>query len=116
MPFFPPDYDTPMAEVVPGVMARRLVDEPTGSGAVTIGELEMQPGGKLPLHKHRVEEVLIVRSGRGRFELDGELSEITEGTVVLIPGNKPHSLANEATDPLRIYFIYPAVNVAREWL
>ena len=34
----------PMLEVTPGVRARRIVDQPQGSGAVTVSEGEVAPG------------------------------------------------------------------------
>ena len=43
-----PADPTPMVEVVPGVRARRIIDRDHGSGAITVGELEVEPGASLP--------------------------------------------------------------------
>ncbi len=108
--------DTPMAEVVPGVRGHRIIDRSQGSGAITLGELEVEPGASLPLHRHRVEEVVIVLSGRARFDLNGIVDEAGPGAMLLAPAGQPHSLTCVGEEPLRIYFAFPAVDVDREWV
>jgi len=105
-----------LAEVVPGVRGRRIIDREHGSGAVTLGDLEIEPGASLPLHRHRVEEVVMILSGHGRFELDGVVEEVGPGAVVLTPAGVAHGLSCVGTEPLRIYFTFPAVDVDREWI
>ncbi len=105
-----------MVEVVPGVRAHRIIDRLQGSGAITVGELEVDPGASLPSHRHRVEEVVIVRQGRARSVLDGIAEEAGPGAMLLAPAGQTHALACIGTEPLRIYFAFPAVDVDREWV
>jgi quercetin dioxygenase-like cupin family protein len=107
--------DMPMLDVSPGVRAHRVVDQSQGSGAVTVGELEIEPGASLALHRHKVEEVVIIVSGQARFTLDGEASDVSHGAILHAPAGQPHSLECISPEPLRIYFVFPAVNVEREW-
>ena len=108
---------TRLVEVVPGVRGRRIIDRDHGSGAVTLGELEVDPGAALPLHRHRVEEVVIVLlAGRARFEVDGVADEVGQGAILLAPAGTAHSLSCVGDEMLRAYFTFPAVNVDREWV
>ncbi len=79
---FPRADDLPMTTVLEGLRARRVVDQARGSGAVTLGELEIDCGARLPLHRHKVEEVIIVLEGTGTFTLRGEDREIGPGAVL----------------------------------
>jgi quercetin dioxygenase-like cupin family protein len=115
MASYQPDQ-VPMVEVAPGVRAHRIIDRPQGSGAITVGELEVEPGASLPLHRHRVEEVVIVLGGIARFDLDGVVDEAGPGTMLLAPAGAPHSLTCMSTEPLRVYFAFPSVDVDREWV
>ena len=108
--------DIPMLDVSPGVRAHRVVDQPHGSGAVTVGELEVEPGASLALHRHKVEEVVMVVSGHARFTLNGDASDVGPGAILHAPAGEPHSLECISAEPLRIYFVFPAVNVEREWV
>src|SRR4051795_3049241 len=92
MPTFGPD-EVPMVDVVDGVKGRRIIDQARGSGAITLGELTVEPGKLLPRHRHRVEEAIVVVGGRGLFELDGIASDIDVGTMLLAPAGSVHSLA-----------------------
>ena len=46
------------------------------------------------LHTHPYDEVFIVRTGRARFEVDGEIAEAVAGDVLLAPANAPHRFEN----------------------
>lgn len=108
--------DVPMAEVLPGLRTRRVIDQPSGAGAVTLGELEIDPGGRLPLHRHLVEEVVVALEGAGQLVVDGERHELARGSVGFAPAGSAHSLENVGDSVLRILFVYPAVNVQRYWV
>ena len=109
-------HEFPMVEISPGVRGHRVVDQPQGSGAVTVGELEVVPGAGLARHRHKVEEAIMVVEGRARFTLGDEASEVGPGTMLLAPAGRPHSLECIGSETLRIYFVFPAVNVEREWV
>jgi HTH-type transcriptional regulator, repressor for puuD len=108
--------DFPMVEISPGVRGHRVVDQPQGSGAVTVGELVVAPGAGLARHRHKVEEAIIVVEGRARFTLEDVATEVGPGTMLLAPAGQPHSLDCIGSEALRIYFVFPAVNVEREWV
>lgn len=54
------------------------------SAEISINRFE--PGFEMPfLHKHREnEEVYIVVSGKGQFQVDGDIFDVSEGSVVRV--------------------------------
>ena len=48
---------------VENTMRRVLVNPDRGSGAITLGEMIMDPGSELPTHTHRVEEAMVITKG-----------------------------------------------------
>ena len=47
-----------------GIAGKVLLDPDAGAGAVTLGELVIEPGAELPLHKHLVEEAFFILKAR----------------------------------------------------
>ncbi len=53
------------------------------------------------LHTHKThEELYFFLSGKGEFQVDGELFPITEGSVVRVAPNGKRSIRNNGTEPL----------------
>lgn len=100
-------------EVFPKVFIKSLVDNTTGAAAITSGEITLQRGGTIPLHIHKVEEVIHVIKGKGTLKLGEESYPIEEGTVIHVPTGVKHSFSNEYDEPLKIIFAFPAVQVER---
>lgn len=55
----------------------------------------MAPGAENPGHSHTlVEEILIVRSGTGKIQIENEMHELCAGSVAIVPAGKFHALCN----------------------
>lgn len=53
------------------------------------------------------DQFLRIESGVGVVELDGEKSEVVDGSSVVIPAGVEHNLTNTSDDePLRLYTLY----------
>ena len=53
------------------------------------------------LHTHKThEELYFFLSGKGEFQVDGEMFPITEGSVVRVAPNGKRSIRNNGTEPL----------------
>ena len=53
------------------------------------------------LHTHKThEELYFFLSGKGEFQVDGEVFPITEGSVVRVAPNGKRSIRNNGTEPL----------------
>lgn len=78
----------PLEQVNPW-MTRRIV---TGE-RLTVARIWLKDGYRVPLHQHVHEQVTQVISGRMRFWLGADRSQVIDlgpGEVVVIPSNLPH--------------------------
>jgi quercetin dioxygenase-like cupin family protein len=105
-------------EFVPGLVEntrrRILVNPDSGSGAITLGELIMEPGAELPMHTHRVEETIVITKGEAITVLGAETYTLKPGDVILAPAGVKHMLANQGNEPMGFLFFYPSVEVRVE--
>jgi quercetin dioxygenase-like cupin family protein len=67
------------------VRARRIQGE-----RITIGVIELAPGGIVPEHRHEAEQLGMVIEGTVRFTIDDETCELGPGGTWRIPSNHPH--------------------------
>ena len=65
------------------------------------------PGGGYPfLHRHREnEETYVVLSGRGRFWVDGEFIDVTEGSIVRMAPGAVRTFRNDGQEPVHLLVI-----------
>ena len=78
----------------PGSTWALLVDPGDDRGrveALAVISERIGPGERIPLHVHRVDEVILPR-GPGRFRLGEEEQTVDDGAVVFIPAGVPHGL------------------------
>jgi quercetin dioxygenase-like cupin family protein len=88
-----------------------IADRATGAGAVSTGIVELEPGSRVPLHYHLVEEAIMVVAGQGEAVLANDVVPVDAGMTVLAPAGTPHSLRNTGDSVLRLVIAYPAVEV-----
>ena len=73
------------------------------------------PGDRIPLHVHRVDEVILPR-GPGTFRLGDVTAEVKDGAVVFIPAGVAHGLHNHGTDALSIQAVFPTTRIWMRYL
>jgi len=102
------DQEWTTTEKYPGVRWKFLIDADfMGSSGLSVGFVEIIPGGNLALHYHSPAEIYVVTSGKGILNKSGELEEIKKGDVVYIAGNAKHALKNNGKKTLEFYWIFP---------
>lgn len=100
-------------ERFPGVKGKTYVKGETGAQNIQMGEVYMNPGSRIPLHTHNVEEAIILLEGTLETVVGNEKRVIHGGTTLLAPAGVPHSLVNKGDKPARFINAYPSVNVTR---
>lgn len=61
----------------------------------------MEPGAENPGHSHTlVEEILIVRSGKGQIQIEDNVHDLHPGSVAIVPAGKFHAVCNTGSDNL----------------
>lgn len=94
---------------LPGMKARYpgklFMKEPLGLTGMEMSLNRLPPGGEIPfLHRHRNnEELYIFIKGRGQFQVDGEVLEVGEGSVVRVARDGVRAWRNDSDEDL--YFI-----------
>lgn len=70
--------------------------------------MTLAPGEDIGLETHdAVDQFLRIESGVGIVVLDGEKSDLVDGSSVVIPAGVEHNVINTSDDePLRLYTLY----------
>jgi quercetin dioxygenase-like cupin family protein len=83
-----------------------FVSDPHASLAV-IAE-EIAPGDRIPLHVHRIDEVILYEGGTAEVRV-GELRErVGAGATVFVPAGLPHTTVNVGDEPVRLKAVFPS--------
>jgi len=101
---------------IPGRRLRWLVaDDRIKAENCSACVIRVSPGDKVrPAHSHpEGEEVIYIMTGSGRVLVDGEVSPVRAGSVVLFPQGKVHMLHNTGADEMKVVcFFAPATSLA----
>jgi len=92
----------------PGLHYKLLIDSTKiKNHGLSLGSIELVPGGELPLHHHSPQEIYIIRKGKGLLLSNTETREVYPDTSIYIPKNEKHGLRNIGDESLLIYWIFP---------
>jgi quercetin dioxygenase-like cupin family protein len=96
----------------------RVAIDPDGNDAVGMVVLmeRCAPGDRIPLHRHDVDEVVVVVEGTGAYHLDGAVHDVAAGDVVFIPAGMTHGTVNAGEIPLHVHAVFPSTRVRMEML
>ena len=73
--------------------------------AVSTGMAVLDPGGSPhPPHQHPEEEFMIVASGTGEIEVDGEVTQVGPGAIMYTASNTMHGIKNTGSTPMTFYW------------
>lgn len=100
-------------QMFPGASRLHYIDRATGAGAISMGILTLEPHSSLPLHRHRVEDAMIVLEGEGIVVCDGEEFPVHKGMGIIAPGNSAHTIRNDSEVPFTIVYAWPSLDVER---
>ncbi|HET7085450.1 MAG TPA: cupin domain-containing protein [Rhizomicrobium sp.] len=91
-----------------------LVNALVGSEKTLSGITEFDPGAAIALHYHNCEETVVLLSGEGIAEIDGEQFTVRPLDTSWIPAGVPHRFRNSsATEKMRIYWTYSSLDADR---
>jgi quercetin dioxygenase-like cupin family protein len=94
-----------------GTVRQIICDADTPTDNLVAGVVRvLQPGGKIPLHHHHIEEFQFVLSGNCiAQDARGNKYDVTAGVSIYCrPGQDgAHGFKNTGEDPLEILFVFP---------
>ena len=106
--------DVERIERAPGVMRWERVNEERGARGLIVGELEFAPGSSMPPHVHPNEEAMLITAGTLEAIWGDETHIVEVGDVVLAPAGIKHTFANRSSEPGRVVFIHPVLEIVTE--
>lgn len=84
-----------------------------GSHAVSAWKVVLHPGSSSPVHELTDTEAFITVRGRGTFEFDSRLHELSAGDAICVPKATPFRLANHGEEPFEAICCMAATGQAR---
>ena len=99
----------------PLTKGQRLVTHETGAQNLSTGVTRFEPGAKIPLHYHNVEEQVTIIEGEAVAIIDGERHTLKAYDTTYVPAGTPHHFMNESDGPMAILYIYPSPYVERHF-
>jgi putative monooxygenase len=99
----------------PAIRTHGLVNHTHGSNGLTSGVLRFDPGGKVELHFHNVEEQVTVIEGEAVAIVNGERHVLHPYDTTYVPAGTPHHFMNESDAPMAIHCTYGAVYVEQHF-
>ncbi len=95
----------------PLTRGQRLVTHDTGAQNISSGVTPFEPGAKIPLHYHNVEEQVTVIEGEAVAIVDGERHVLHPYDTTYVPAGTPHHFMNESDAPMAIHCTYGGVYI-----
>ncbi len=77
---------------------------------------QIAPGDGIPLHRHQVDEAIVVESGEVEVRLGGETRVVTGHSVVFVPAGVEHGARNVGTEPASYLAFFPTTTIDIEYL
>lgn len=67
---------------------------------------EIAPGDRIPLHRHKIDELLVYLEGRGEVRLGERRYAVTAGSSVFVPAGAAHATENVGDTTLHVHAIF----------
>ncbi|MBC8203825.1 MAG: cupin domain-containing protein [Planctomycetes bacterium] len=99
---------------IQGVTMKLLLGQNDGAPTFAMRHFSLASSGCTPLHHHDWEHEVLVLSGNGEIECDGEVSPISSGDSIYVRANDLHQFRNTGTEPLEFICIVPVESACGE--
>jgi len=86
-----------------------LVADPETDVAVIAEKIAV--GDAIPLHVHRIDEVIAYLSGEAEVRVGDDVHEVKDGDLVFIPAGKVHGTRNVGRDIVEIRAFFPSARL-----
>jgi len=99
--------EVPVVASPSGLPTQHLVSGRDGARQLFVAQQWLEPGQRVFLHTHPVEEVLTFLAGAGEAMLGGETVAIGAGTSLYIPPGLVHGFRNTGRETLHVLVVFP---------
>lgn len=105
--------DVPREVLSPGTERWALVDGTRGAQSLSVGDVHMAPGARVPLHYHPTEEAMVILEGELEAVLGDQVIKVRPGQTVLAPPGVKHGFVNRSGAAARLMAIFPTAKIER---
>lgn len=95
-----------------GLPSQHIVTSDTGATSLFLGQQWLQPGDRVLLHTHPVEEAVMFLSGSGEATLGDDVVPIGAGMSLFFPAGLVHGFCNSGTEVLHVVIVFPVPHFA----
>ena len=95
---------------VPRIKTRVLVSDKTGATETAVWEQWIHADGRIPLHYHEVEEVIVLLAGEIELTLGDETSIVRAPATVIAPTRQIHGLRPSTSEEVHLLAIFPVAS------
>ena len=99
--------------LAPGVERWALVDGTKGAESLSVGDVVLRDGGKVPTHIHPTEEAMVIVEGQLDAVLGDDVIPVSAGQTVLAPAGMRHGFVNRSGAQARLMAIFPTAKMER---
>ena len=92
---------------VPRIKTRVHISAENGAAATSVWEQWLQSDSHIPLHYHKVEEVLVVLAGELKVTLGDETLLVRAPASILVPPRQLHSLVPRGETEVHMLAFFP---------
>ena len=98
--------DVSEREMRPGIRGKFLANKELGATGVSLLLNTADAGAAVPLHRHTVEEAVMMFEGRIWVRVADREYEIGPGETVIIPPDTPHAWGNAGPATARMLWVW----------
>jgi quercetin dioxygenase-like cupin family protein len=91
-----------------------LVSDPEADMAVIAEEIGV--GDAIPLHRHRIDEIIVYLSGEAEVRVGDEAYDVRGGDIVVIPAGKVHGTRNTGEGVVAIRAVFPRARIDMQYV
>ncbi len=90
----------------PGIRGQFLAHKNLGAEGVSLLVNTVEPGAAAPLHKHTVEETMLVLEGTVWVRIGEEYATVGPHHTVIIPAHTPHAWGNNGPNVAKLLWAF----------
>jgi quercetin dioxygenase-like cupin family protein len=98
--------DLPIVPSPSGLPSQHIVSSAVGSETIFVGQQWLEPGERVLLHTHPVEEALTFLAGSGEATLGEEIVPIGPSVSLFIPPGVVHGFRNAGETTLHVLIVF----------
>ena len=83
-----------------------LVADEAANVAIIVEEIGV--GDAIPLHRHKIDEVLLYEAGDAEVRVDEETYLVGAGDIVIVPAGAAHGTRNVGSDKVCLRAVFPS--------